>query len=157
MILSLLLHFLLQRAASCISFKMHSVASHFVLSSRKLSIQQGVTGSSGPPVKERFVCRLQLVLSAWCLLNWEEICSLNVMHLAMTALSSLKGLLAVQILPVIRADGIDINISSWCMLFSPPNNWQRWSDIFVSNKTFEWCGVSSNICSPSVMFFICSH
>ena len=68
--------------------------------------------SSGPPVKERFVFGLLLLLSAWCLLNWEEICSLNEMHLAMTALSSLQGLLAVKILCVIRADGIDINISS---------------------------------------------
>lgn len=68
--------------------------------------------------KGRFVCRLQLVLSAWCQLSWEEICSLNEMHLAIRALSALQWLLAMQILHVIRADGIDKHFLCRCMLFN---------------------------------------
>lgn len=71
------------------------------------------------------------------------------MHLAMTALSSLQGLLAVQILPVIRADGIDINISSvgvYCSVHQITDKGGQTSLILcnqveqkcnASNKTFE--------------------
>lgn len=54
------------------------------------------------------------------------------MHLAITALSALQGLLAVQILHVIRADGIDSNIFSvgvHSYLFHKCTDC-RWSDIF---------------------------
>lgn len=72
----------------------------------------------------------------------------------------------MQILPVTKADGIDIKLSSVgvrCSVHQITDKGGQTSLILYnqveqkcneSKKSFEWCGVTSNICSPCV---ICSH